>query len=71
MLKLLFTVLILISLFRCAFVNFVDREAAELAAQAWANGLEMEGETLGVKWGRSKGASGKLQPASSTAEVAA
>ncbi|TCD60542.1 Pre-mRNA-splicing factor slt11 [Steccherinum ochraceum] len=39
---------------RCAFVNFNDRESAEHAAQAWANGLEMEGETLGVKWGRSK-----------------
>lgn len=41
---------------RCAFVNFVDRKSAEIAAQAWANGLDMDGEMLGVKWGRSKAA---------------
>lgn len=27
---------------------------AETAAQAWANGLEIDGETIAVKWGRSK-----------------
>ena len=43
---------------RCAFVNWRDRATAELAAQAWANGLEIDGETVGVRWGRSKGASG-------------
>ena len=42
--------------FRCAFVNFKDRESAELAAAAWANGLEMDGQNIGVKWGRSKAA---------------
>ncbi|KAI0320745.1 hypothetical protein OF83DRAFT_1052519 [Amylostereum chailletii] len=41
---------------RCAFVNFKDRPSAENAAQAWANGLDMEGERLGVRWGRSKNA---------------
>jgi len=56
---------------RCAFVNFIDRESAEHAAQAWANGLEMEGETLGVKWGRSKGASGKQKPAVEVAAITA
>lgn len=27
---------------------------AETAAQAWANGLEIDGERVTVKWGRSK-----------------
>ncbi|KAJ3492362.1 hypothetical protein NLI96_g10 [Meripilus lineatus] len=44
---------------RCAFVNFTDRETAEKAAQAWASGFEVEGETVGVKWGRSRAAAGK------------
>jgi len=39
---------------KCAFVNFTDRSAAEKAAQAWANGLDMESERVTVKWGRSK-----------------
>ena len=43
---------------RCAFVNWRDRATAELAAQAWANGLEIDGETINVRWGRSKGAAG-------------
>ena len=42
---------------RCAFVNWKDRATAEVAAQAWANGLEIDGETVNVRWGRSKGAS--------------
>ncbi|CCM04585.1 uncharacterized protein FIBRA_06766 [Fibroporia radiculosa] len=56
---------------RCAFVNFKDRQSAELAAQAWANGLELEGTTLNVKWGRGKGAASKSPPVSTTPEVAA
>lgn len=43
--------------FRCAFVNFKDRISAERAAEAWANGLDMDGERLGVRWGRSKNTS--------------
>ncbi len=39
---------------RCAFVNFKDRSIAETAAQAWANGLEIDNERVAVKWGRSK-----------------
>ncbi|KAF9564384.1 hypothetical protein CPC08DRAFT_788981 [Agrocybe pediades] len=39
---------------RCAFVNFKERSAAETAAQAWANGLEIDGERIAIKWGRSK-----------------
>ncbi|KAF8077850.1 hypothetical protein FPV67DRAFT_1463221 [Lyophyllum atratum] len=39
---------------RCAFVNFKERSVAETAAQAWANGLEVDGERVGVKWGRSR-----------------
>lgn len=42
---------------RCAFVNFKDRVSAERAAEAWANGLDMDGERLGVRWGRSKNTS--------------
>jgi pre-mRNA-splicing factor RBM22/SLT11 len=39
---------------RCAFVNFKDRVSAERAAEAWANGLDMDGERLDIRWGRSK-----------------
>ena len=48
---------------RCAFVNFKDRASAELAAQAWANGLDMDGERLGIRWGRSKASSATVKPA--------
>jgi len=50
---------------RCAFVNFKDRISAERAAEAWANGLDMDGERLGVRWGRSK------NPPASTSSVPA
>ena len=43
---------------RCAFVNFKDRDTAEQAAQAWANGLDLEGVRVAVKWGRSKSTQG-------------
>jgi len=39
---------------RCAFINFKDRPSAERAAETWANGLDIEGERVGVKWGRSR-----------------
>jgi len=39
---------------RCAFVNFKDRASAETAAQAWANGLDMDDQRVAIKWGRSK-----------------
>lgn len=39
---------------RCAFVNFKDRVSAERAAEAWAKGLDMDGQRASVKWGRSK-----------------
>jgi len=35
---------------------FKDRSSAERAAEAWANGLDIEGERAGVKWGRSRNA---------------
>ncbi|KZT40836.1 hypothetical protein SISSUDRAFT_1059890 [Sistotremastrum suecicum HHB10207 ss-3] len=41
---------------RCAFVNFVDRMSAERAAEAWALGLDVEGQRASVKWGRAKAA---------------
>jgi pre-mRNA-splicing factor RBM22/SLT11 len=47
--------------FRCAFVNFKDRPSAELAAAAWASGFEIDGQTVGVKWGRSRPAT-KAKP---------
>ena len=43
-----------ISCHRCAFDNFKERDVAETAAQAWSNGLEIDGELIAVKWGRSK-----------------
>ncbi|THH12522.1 hypothetical protein EW146_g7618 [Bondarzewia mesenterica] len=48
---------------RCAFVNFKDRASAERAAEAWANGLDMDGERLAVRWGRSKAAKNGAPPA--------
>ncbi|KAJ7460838.1 hypothetical protein FB451DRAFT_1500022 [Mycena latifolia] len=46
---------------RCAFVNFKQRSIAETATQAWANGLEVDGERSAVKWGR--GRAKKVDPA--------
>ena len=43
-----------LSFHRCAFVNFKERDVAETAAQAWSHGLEIDGELIAVKWGRSK-----------------
>ncbi|KIM87240.1 hypothetical protein PILCRDRAFT_815717 [Piloderma croceum F 1598] len=42
---------------KCAFINFKDRPSAERAAEAWANGLDIEDQRVGVKWGRSRNAS--------------
>ena len=39
---------------RCAFVNFKSRAAAERAAEAWATGLDMEGQVVGAKWRKSR-----------------
>ncbi|KAF4576753.1 Pre-mRNA-splicing factor slt11 [Pleurotus pulmonarius] len=39
---------------RCAFVNFKDRPTAETAAQAWSNGLDIDGTVVSIKWGRSR-----------------
>ncbi|KAG7092541.1 hypothetical protein E1B28_008891 [Marasmius oreades] len=39
---------------RCAFVNFEDRDTAEQAAEAWVNGLDIDGQRAVVKWGRSR-----------------
>jgi pre-mRNA-splicing factor RBM22/SLT11 len=50
--------------FRCAFINFKDRVSAEHAAQAWANGFDMDGETASVKWGRARA---KAAPAATAA----
>ncbi|KAI0726652.1 pre-mRNA-splicing factor SLT11 [Fomitopsis betulina] len=55
---------------RCAFVNFTDRVSAEVAAQAWANGFELDGATANVKWGRSKAAKTRVTTPPAT-EVAA
>lgn len=52
--------------FRCAFVNFKERATAETAAQAWANGLEIDGERIPVKWGRSRPKLGASSTASSS-----
>ncbi|KAF8586530.1 pre-mRNA-splicing factor SLT11 [Ramaria rubella] len=58
---------------RCAFVNFKDRESAEYAAQAWASGLDVEGERVGVRWGRSRpaGAKGKAPQVPAVVETPA
>lgn len=39
---------------RCAFANFKDRDSAEIAAAAWAKGLDIDGQRVSVKWGRSR-----------------
>ncbi|KDR73524.1 hypothetical protein GALMADRAFT_251241 [Galerina marginata CBS 339.88] len=58
---------------RCAFVNFRERAVAETAAQAWANGLEIDGERIAVKWGRSKPKqpSNVIGPSDATATITA
>jgi len=57
---------------RCAFVNFTDRPSAERAAEAWASGLEIDGEAVVVKWGRGKAAAkGGPAPSGSTASASA
>lgn len=35
-------------------MNFKERSTAELAAQAWANGLDIDDVRVVVKWGRSR-----------------
>ena len=54
---------------RCAFVNFVNRAAAERAAEVWANGLEIDGERVSVKWGRSRPKSGTSSTMTAPAPV--
>ncbi|KAF7305026.1 Pre-mRNA splicing factor [Mycena kentingensis (nom. inval.)] len=39
---------------KCAFVNFKSRSAAETASHAWANGVEIDGERVTVRWGRGR-----------------
>lgn len=61
---------------RCAFVNFKSRAAAERAAEAWAAGLDMEGQVVGVKWRKSRvqkagGAAGAGAEAGATGEGSA
>lgn len=56
---------------RCAFVNFKDRTSAEHAAQAWASGLDVGGERVGVRWGRSRPGGAKEKAPQPTAVVAA
>lgn len=43
---------------QCAFVQFVSRGSAELAAEKSFNKLILKGRRLNVKWGKSHGASG-------------
>jgi len=44
---------------KCAFVNFKDRDSAERAAEAWANGIDIGGERANVKWGRGRNSTPK------------
>jgi len=55
---------------RCAFVNFKERAAAEIAAQAWANGLEIDGECVTIKWGRGRTAKNGTSANADTTTVA-
>jgi len=56
---------------KCAFINFKDRPSAESAAQAWANGLEVDGVRVTVKWGRSRAASSQAPTPSTSSAPAA
>ena len=58
-----------LSYFRCAFVNFTDRESAETAVQAWASGIDVDGELITIKWGRGKGISAAKTLPPTSAEV--
>uniref|UniRef100_A0A2K6TSQ5 C3H1-type domain-containing protein n=1 Tax=Saimiri boliviensis boliviensis TaxID=39432 RepID=A0A2K6TSQ5_SAIBB len=44
---------------QCAFIQFVTRQAAEVAAKKSFNKLVVNGHRLNVKWGRSQAARGK------------
>ncbi|KAG2078151.1 hypothetical protein BDR04DRAFT_1087876 [Suillus decipiens] len=56
---------------RCAFINFKDRDSAERAAEAWANGIDMDSERVHVKWGRSKGPSKSATPVAGQSAIPA
>lgn len=51
---------------RCAFVNFKDRVSAERAAEGWAKGLDVDGQRVSVRWGRSKNGGASKASASSS-----
>ena len=40
-------------------MNFKDRESAERAAEAWANGIDIDGQRVSVKWGRGRNSAAK------------
>lgn len=40
-------------------MNFKDRESAERAAEAWANGIDVDGQRVSVKWGRGRNSAAK------------
>jgi len=44
---------------KCAFINFKDRDSAERAAEAWANGIDIDGQRVTVKWGRGRNSAAK------------
>lgn len=43
-------------------MNFKDRASSETAAQAWASGLDIDGEVVAVRWGRGKTQAGGAKP---------
>lgn len=45
---------VLVSASKVAFVNFVNRDAAELAAAQCSVGVKVDGHPVKVQWGRSR-----------------
>lgn len=55
---------VLVSASKVAFVNFVNRDAAELAATQCSVGVKVDGHPVKVQWGRSRpkrGGGGKVE----------
>lgn len=57
----------LVSASKSAFVNFRDRDAAEMAAEKCSVGVKVDGHPVKVQWGRSRpkktGGGGPSKPA--------
>jgi pre-mRNA-splicing factor RBM22/SLT11 len=52
---------------KCAFINYVTKEAADLAFEKSYNSLSIRGHNLRIQWGKSKAQGPKATTAAATA----